>query len=246
MLGVLYSCEVRPWLSWLYKGDTWNRYTSEWMSGPEGLNHSSSMNHGKRELMSCVPWSECGNTNLFSKERHDREDNKRHEDTVRPELQFIPIHSPGRKNTSVTLKTAATDAEIMSPVKVTETLEVAQVTQEVLFCSEAMRRKEAVCRGQQGNRVTRWHHPTPCACYFTTSETAEEQRGGSAVWHLASILQLLTDLKQLGLILTSGIFQLNKGSGFHDKTPLKPPRGITAAPTWQHSVSCEDSSKFLI
>lgn len=114
------------------------------------------------------------------------------------------------------------------------------------FCSEAMRRKVVVCRGQQGNRVTRWHHPTPCACYFTTSETAGEQRRGSAVWHLASILQLLTDLKQLGLILTAGIFQLNKGSGFHDKTPLKPPRGITAAPTWQHSVSCEDSSKFLI
>lgn len=38
-----------------------------------------------------------GNTDLFSKEGHDGEDDERHEDTVRPELQLVPIHSPGRK-----------------------------------------------------------------------------------------------------------------------------------------------------
>lgn len=74
----------------------------------------------------CVSWSECGNTDLLSKERHDSEDDERHEDTVRPELQLVSIHSPRRKNTSVTLK--AGDAEIMFPVKVTETLEAAHAT----------------------------------------------------------------------------------------------------------------------
>lgn len=40
-----------------------------------------------------------GNTDLFGKEGHDGEDDERHEDTVRPELQLVPIHSPGRKTT---------------------------------------------------------------------------------------------------------------------------------------------------
>lgn len=46
----------------------------------------------------CV-WSEVGRADLFSKEGHDGEDDKRHEDTVRPELQLVPIHPPGRKIT---------------------------------------------------------------------------------------------------------------------------------------------------
>lgn len=58
--------------------------------------------------MSCVPLSECvsklcvvpdGHTDLFSEEGHDGEDDERHEDTVRPELQLVPIHSPEIKKT---------------------------------------------------------------------------------------------------------------------------------------------------
>lgn len=38
-----------------------------------------------------------GNTDLFGKEGHDGEEDERHKDTVRPELQLVPILSPGRK-----------------------------------------------------------------------------------------------------------------------------------------------------
>lgn len=38
-------------------------------------------------------------TDLFGKEGHDSEDDKCHKDTVRPELQFVPIHSPEEKKT---------------------------------------------------------------------------------------------------------------------------------------------------
>lgn len=40
-------------------------------------------------------------TDLFGEEGHDGEDDERHEDAVRPELQLVPIHSPEgeKKNT---------------------------------------------------------------------------------------------------------------------------------------------------
>lgn len=59
-----------------------------------------------------------GHTDLFCEEGHDGEDDERHKDAVRPELQLVSIHSPGKKHTSVTYPSlshptpAGTDAEI--------------------------------------------------------------------------------------------------------------------------------------
>ncbi len=78
-----------------------------------GLNHTSSVNHGNKEVCErtfSVSLSECvnklcvcavrgGRTDLLGEEGHDGEDDERHEDTVRPELQLVPIHSPGEKKT---------------------------------------------------------------------------------------------------------------------------------------------------
>lgn len=45
-------------------------------------------------------------TDLFGEEGHDSEDDERHKDAVRPELQLVPIHSPEgeKKHISVSLK----------------------------------------------------------------------------------------------------------------------------------------------
>lgn len=60
--------------------------------------------------MSCVSLPKCVNklrawsevdTDLFGEKGHDGEDDERHEDTVRPELQLVPVHSPGKQDISV-------------------------------------------------------------------------------------------------------------------------------------------------
>ncbi len=47
-------------------------------------------------VLNCV-WSEV-DTDLFGEKGHDGEDDERHQDTVRPELQLVPIHTPAERN----------------------------------------------------------------------------------------------------------------------------------------------------
>lgn len=87
-----------------------------------------------------------GHTDLFCEEGHDGEDDERHKDTVRPELQLVPIHSPGVKKN--TLQLVLNKQLILHyPVQHHHSLQgrLADVT----------RREHAVGRGQQGNGVTR-------------------------------------------------------------------------------------------
>lgn len=64
------------------------------------------MNHGKESVTFSERPKRCcvvlgGNTDLLSKEGHDGEDDQRHEDTVRPKLQLVPVHSPEAEKTHI-------------------------------------------------------------------------------------------------------------------------------------------------
>lgn len=45
-----------------------------------------------------------GHTDLLGEKGHDGEDDERHEHTVRPELQLVPIHSPGGKKRHILVR----------------------------------------------------------------------------------------------------------------------------------------------
>ncbi len=48
--------------------------------------------------MNCVQFEV--DTDLLGEKGHDGEDDERHEDTVRPELQLVSIHTPEERQTS--------------------------------------------------------------------------------------------------------------------------------------------------
>lgn len=108
LLGDFHFCKVRSRLRW-------PSTTHEMDPPPNGISEAKAWIIAQVWIMEterCVnkcpvlSLSECvnkpcvvrgGHTDLFGEEGHDGEDDERHKDAVRPELQLVSIHSPGKK-----------------------------------------------------------------------------------------------------------------------------------------------------
>lgn len=123
-------------------------------------------------------------TDLFGKERHDGEDDQGHENAVGPELQLVPVHPPG-ESSEVLISDKKHGFYYLDCIKCGTS------------CWGEMQNAESKRATRRQGDITRRH------LAFNMSETTE------AVWDLASISQLPTLLRRLGLILTSQICWIN-------------------------------------